>query len=422
MRFSPLVLYNMRVCILGGGLCGLTAASVLSNRCEVEVFEKEDSLGGCLSSFQTGRYSIERFYHHFFAGDESFIALAASLGLKDSLEWLRGTSGYYADGRLYPLNTPLEILRYPYLSLSEKARLFLLTLRSKRMDTGHLDEITAKDFILRECGEGVYRSFFRPLLVSKFGARENEVSAAWLVSRIAIRSNRGLSGERLGYIKGGFARLVDALRRRSEAKGCRIHTSSPVRSLEREGDGWSVNDMHFDQVISTIAPSELRRISGLDLPLIPYQGAASLLLGLSKDVAEGVYWLNMKDPSPYGAVITHTNFVPFERYGEHIVYLASYFNSDAGRDRERSMLADFMARFSLKEQDILWRRMAVEPNAGPVFVSGYRERIPAYAEKGLYLAGMFSRTNYPERSMEGSVRAAYEVTRLLEEKEEHGRH
>ncbi|MDH7593534.1 MAG: NAD(P)/FAD-dependent oxidoreductase [Methanomicrobiales archaeon] len=410
----------MRVCILGGGLCGLTAASALSNICEVEIFEKEDCLGGCLSSFRAETYSIERFYHHFFAGDESFIGLATYLGLKDSLEWLKGTTGYHADGRNYPLNTPLEILRYPYLSLSDKARLFLLTLKAKRMETELLDDITAKDFILRECGDGVYHSFFRPLLASKFGARANEVSAAWLVSRIAIRSNRGISGERLGYIKGGFVRLIDALRRDIEAKGGRIHVSSPVSSLERRGSGWTVNGIHFDRVISTIAPSELRRISGLDLPSIPYQGAASLMLGLSRDVTESVYWLNMKDPSPYGAVIAHTNFVPYERYGEHIVYLASYFEGNMGKDRERSMLADFMRRFSLKDEEVHWKRMAVEPNAGPVFISGYREKIPAFAERGLYLAGMFSRTNYPERSMEGSVKAALEVARILTEECGHG--
>jgi len=35
--------------------------------------------------------------------------------------------------------------------------------------------------------------------------------------------------------------------------------------------------------------------------------------------------------------------------------------------------------------------------------------IPEYSHGGLFMAGMFSLPNYPERSMEGAVRAGHEV-------------
>jgi protoporphyrinogen oxidase len=57
--------------------------------------------------------------------------------------------------------------------------------------------------------------------------------------------------------------------------------------------------------------------------------------------------------------------------------------------------------------------MAVEPFAGPVYTTGYRGHIPAYEEKGLFLAGMFSLANYPERSMEGSIIAGSEVANRI---------
>ena len=66
-------------------------------------------------------------------------------------------------------------------------------------------------------------------------------------------------------------------------------------------------------------------MGGPGLPHVPYQGAACMTLALERQVTEGIYWLNMKDAVPYGAVVAHTNFIPIERYGEHIVYLASYF-------------------------------------------------------------------------------------------------
>lgn len=403
----------MKVCIIGGGLAGMAAANRLKKRHEIDVYEKKSHLGGCLSSHHIEGYWIEQYYHHCFSGDQQLLSLLSELGIVDRLEWVRGTTGYYANRTIYPLNTPVEILRYPLLSVTDKARLALLTLRSKRMDPGTLDEITAKEFIIRHLGPRVYASFFEPLMRSKFGDHRDRVSAAWLIGRIAIRSNRGISGERLGYLKGGFQQLVNAL---SDKVGreCTIRLCDPVTTIEREPDGWRVNGRRYDAVVSTLPPHALVGYGGPDFPTLPYQGAACLTLGLDDEVTEGIYWLNMKDPGPYGAVITHTNFVPAERYGEHIVYLASYFIGNLPAGAGRLMRDHFCRTFSVPESSIHWERMAVEPLAGPVFTTGYRKLIPAYQTKGLFFAGMFSPSNYPERSMEGSIRAGYAAAAELE--------
>lgn len=406
----------MRICIIGGGLTGLTAAYHLGRDHEVDLYEKRRCLGGCVSSYEIGDYRIEEFYHHCFAGDSRLFSLMESLRIADRLEWLKGTSGYYADGILYPLNSPVEILRYPLLSFTDKIRLALLTMRAGKMDSTPLDEITARDFVVREIGERAYRSFFEPLLASKFGDRRDEVSAAWLVSRIAIRSNRGLSGERLGYLKGGFFTLIDAL---SDEVGrhCVIRLQDPATSLSREPDGWRVNGQRYDAVISTIPPHTVPGGVLSHLPVIPYQGAACMLLSLDHDVTSGIYWLNMKDPAPYGAVVAHTNFVPLERYGEHLVYLASYFQDTLPPRKDQAMLDDFCKRFHVQPGQIKWHRMAVDQFAGPLYTTGFRERVLPYQEKGLFLAGMFSGPNYPERSMEGAVCAGEEVAALLTRQE-----
>ena len=57
--------------------------------------------------------------------------------------------------------------------------------------------------------------------------------------------------------------------------------------------------------------------------------------------------------------------------------------------------------------------MAIDPCAGPVYTTGYRSLIPEYERNGLYMAGMFSKVNYPERSMEGSIRAGNEVAECI---------
>ena len=413
--FKP-ILQNptMKVCIIGGGLAGLCAALRLKGRHEVDLYEKKGHLGGCLCSYRIDDYWIEQFYHHCFSGDRNLLALFSELNIGDRLEWRKGTSGYYSQDTVYPLNTPLEILRYPLLSTTDKLRLALLTMRSKRTDVAGLDDITAHDYILSEVGQRAYESFFQPLLTSKFGAMSDKVSAAWLIGRIAIRSDRGLSGERLGYLKGGFQVFLDALTA-EVGRDCTIRLHDPVTLVSRNSEGWIVNGRRYDAILSTIPPQVLAPLGGPALPPVPYQGAACLTLGMEKECTNGVYWLNMKDPGPFGAVITHTNFVPFNWYGEHIVYLASYFSGTLPGQAGTLMRDVFCKRFSIPSSSIHWERLTVEPMAGPVFTTGYRKLIPQYQEKGFFFAGMFSPSNYPERSMEGSVSAGYNAAAAISE-------
>jgi protoporphyrinogen oxidase len=411
----------MRIGIIGGGLTGLVAANVLAGEHDIQLFEKMPFLGGCLSSYSIKDYQIERYYHHCFSGDNNLFTLLKNLDLLSSLEWKNGTTGYYSGKKIYPLNTPLEILKYPELSIIDKARLAWLTLTAKKTDMAVLDDIKAEQYIIDHLGRNVYISFFEPLLKSKFGERRKEVSAAWLLSRIAIRSNRGASGENLGYMKGGFSRLIETLGRSIEKKGGTICKQTPVESVSHKERIWTVNGDTFDAVISTIPPQEFRKIGGPVIPHIPYQGAACLTLGMDRDVSEGIYWLNMKDKAPYGAVVTHTNFITDGRYGEQIIYLASYFSGNVPANLNTTMIDDFCSRFSVSAGEIAWQRMAVDPFAGPVYSTGYKALIPAYEQEGFYMAGMFSRSNYPERSMEGSIRAGTEVANCITQRGSHER-
>jgi protoporphyrinogen oxidase len=401
----------MKIGVIGGGLTGLAAAHALAPEHDVDLFETMPYLGGCLSSYKIDDYWIERYYHHCFSDDHSLFALVDELGLSDKIEWKTGTTGYFAKDVIYPLNTPLQILKYPELSLIDKARLALLTIQAKKIDLKALDDVPANVYIINSLGKNIYTSFFEPLLKSKFGEHRNEVSAAWLISRIAIRSNRGVSGEHLGYLKGGFHVLVDALEHSIESKTGHVYKQHRVEKVSRKSEGWEIDGTFYDSVISTIPPQELTRLGGPEIPPVPYQGAACITLGMKREVTKGIYWLNMKDPAPYGAVVTHTNFIPRERYGEHIVYLASYYSGSCPANLDTKMLDDFCSRFSVAREEISWYRMAVDQWAGPVYTTGYYTLIPSYEQHGLFMAGMFSLPNYPERSMEGSIRAGNEVAK-----------
>lgn len=376
-----------------------------------------------------GIYHIEKYYHHIFEGDNELISLINELGLGNKLEWLRGLTGYYFNGKIYPMNTPFEILRA--LPLLDVIRLTWLVLKAKNInDTAPYDEITAKEWIIGTAGESVYENFFLSLLQSKFGDNKEKVSAAWLLGRVRIRSNRGAKGERLGYLRGGFHALIEAMAESIRKRGGVIRQGNVSKVEVAHGSvrGLVMGGEHIDcdRIISTAAPHILEkmidiRLSGIRLD-ISYQGTACALLGLSEKVMEDVYWLNIKENMPFGAVIEHTNFIPASDYGEHLMYVTSYFQNPESKlwkssDEEliELYLGGLEKLFPGFQEKVKWWRLRRDLDTAPVYEVGYRKKLLPYKTniKGLYLAGMFSEANYPERSMNGSVRAGFKCAEAV---------
>ncbi len=426
----------MTTVIIGGGLAGLAAAYRLAGRDEIILIEKEPELGGVASSYSiqtpylnTGIYHIEKYYHHIFAGDKELITLIEELGLSDKLEWLRGTTGYYFDGKIYPMNTPFEILKA--LPLMDVIRLTWLVLKARAIkDTTPFDDITAKEWIINTAGESVYNNFFLPLLQSKFGDNKEKVSAAWLLGRVRIRSNRGAKGERLGYMRGGFHALIEKMAENIRKKGGSIRQGNVSKIEVADGSVHGVvvdgKLVECDRIISTVAPHILEKITdtrllGLDLK-INYQGTACALFGLSERIMDDVYWLNIKDDVPFGAVIEHTNFIPASDYGEHLMYVTSYFqNPDSVLWKSGDEVVIELYLKGLEKlfpgfrEEVRWWRLRRDIDTAPVYETGYGKKLLPYATKikGLYLAGMFSEANYPERSMNGSIKAGFRCVQSI---------
>jgi protoporphyrinogen oxidase len=142
------------------------------------------------------------------------------------------------------------------------------------------------------------------------------------------------------------------------------------------------------------------------------------------------YWLNIADEAPFGALIEHTNFVPPERYGdEHLLYYASYVQStdeelwrmDDNEVRELWLdgIADMFPDFS--HDQVNWVEVSRNPRTAPIYERGYLDMVVPYdlgdaVADGLYYAGMASRAQYPERSLNGGIVAGYEAADALIER------
>lgn len=420
----------MRTIVIGGGLTGLSAAYFLCTHRgsdkdseEVILVEEEENLGGLANSYARGGYSIEKFYHHIFSDDVIIQQLIKELGLLEKLEWRIGTTGYYINGKIHRLNTPLEILKFDYLSFFDKVLLAKAVLSARRLkDPLVFDEFPATKWVIEKTNRSVYENFFEPLFKSKFGSY-NSISAAWLLSRIKLRSNRTFKGERLGYLRGGFQQLVDKMAEKIESQGCELRTGCKVKELAIEnnkvtGVNTSEGFIASDSVIVT-TPSLTKTLS---INKIKYQNTICALFGTERSLMDGIYWLNIKAEVPFGAIIEHTNFVPRADYGENLFYVVSYVHEkdpiwrrsdeevvDLYLDGIAKMFPDF------HREDVKWCGLAKKKYTAPIYELGYKNNILPYSShiKGLYLAGMFSSPNYPERSMNGAIRAGFECAEVI---------
>ena len=442
--------------IVGAGIAGLAAAYRLQEHGhEVRVFEASEQVGGLAAVYETSGDPIEQFYHHLSKSEETIVELAADLGLGEDVEWRIGKNAYYVDGIVHPMDTPWQILAYPYLSVYDKFRLGMLVLgidirggvpsRETYDDFTDFEDVPIEEFLLDHTTRGVFENFFLPLLEAKFGNRWEDVSAAWLLGRVQFRGERNiLRGEILGYLDGGFGRLLDAL---VEAVGPEnIHTGTRVtnivtedRTLSGDNNQSAVEDgtssatqlvtatrdgatvrHDVDGVVVATMPNVLETLTGYTCD-IEFQGTVCSVLSLSESLLD-TYWLNIADDAPFGVLIEHTNFVPPERYGgEHLVYAASYVQErddelwNMGDEELESLwLGGIEELFPAFERDsVNWIRTARNPRTAPIYERGYLDMVVPYdlseaVADGVYYAGMASNAQYPERSLNGGIVAGFE--------------
>jgi protoporphyrinogen oxidase len=426
------------VAVVGGGLTGLVAADrLLAAGRRVTVFEKYPEAGGLVGTFLAGGERLECYYHHLFTSDVDFVSLAGELGLAGEIEWLSPEMGFFSGGKLYRFGTPGSLLAFSPLGVAGRLQFVLSTLALRGIsDWRSLEGETAAGWF-RARGYGrAWEVVWAPLLAQKYGRRAEEVSLVWLWGKIALRSrsrNRSGLGESLGYMRGSFGRVIDALVTRIREQGGEIVPARPVRLLRRGAGGFDVEtaagSRPFPTVLSTVAIPELLRLAP-ELPgetralwsTIAYGHALCPVLELDRPLSR-FYWTNVGEAGmPFGGVIEHTNYIPKERYGgRHVVYVSDYVLPDDPKWRMRdeelwALYEPGLERFSreFRKASVLSRRIFRAEYAQPIVTPHYSRVVPGIRTPlpGLYSAAMAQ--IYPEdRGQNYAVRMGREAAETI---------
>jgi protoporphyrinogen oxidase len=425
--------------VIGGGFAGLAAALRLAQAgFDVTLWEK-GRLGGQAATFEVANTRLEIFYHHLFQSDTSIAALANEIGIGDRLMWLPSNVGYFADGRIYPLNGALDLLKLGCIPFIDRVRLGLVTAYLQKVkDWKKYETVTAHEWLSRALGKRAYDKTLGAQLRAKFGSYYDKIPMVWFWGKIWLRttSRRSpLDQEKLGYFDGSFQVMVDALVDACTRAGVTI-VRSGLTSIEQAGDGrWTATQDDgtgtkiVDIALATV-PSNIFQKIAPELPpeyvaklnQLEYEAAVVAILELDRPLSD-VYWLNVADDDlPFTGVIEHTNFIDPAKYdGKRYVYLSKYMEPDhpyftMSQDEIVSAYVPHLKKINPNFETSWITNTWVyrERAAQPIIPMRYSERIPDHRTplNNLYLAN--TTQIYPEdRGTNYSVRLGEDIAKMI---------
>jgi protoporphyrinogen oxidase len=399
---------NRSVGIVGGGILGLTAAyRLLQEGVEVTLFERSNDLGGLVGSFDFAGRPADRFYHVILPTDDRVRGLAGEVGLGAEFQFRPTLTGFFDDGGLSSMSTLREFATFPLLAPHDRARLAAFVLRCQRTKNGDaLDETPLLDWLRRTCGKRTVERLWLPLLDSKFDGRYDDLPATYLWARTKRMSRtRDASGrELMGWLQGGYQRLIDALVEQIRYLGGTIRAGVTVDAIagsSRRVEGVVVDGVFesFDQVLCTLLPPQAERLMPTDVAALApdhcrYLGVICVIARVEHSVSP-YYTLNITDRRiPLTTVVETTHVVDPAFAGGHLVYAAKYVDpghADLSRpaaDVERDYL-DYTTRIFPRLERGAIQAVSVQRArmVEPIHLLGGRRRIPSmFPVNGLAMA------------------------------------
>ena len=432
---------GMRIGIVGGGIAGMVAAVRLCKAgAKVTLMERAGKLGGLAGAFEIGEGQwIEKYYHFICKPDHAYFEMMRELGIENRLRWVTTKMGLYYRGEVHTLGDPVSLFRFPHLGFADKVRFARATLLAKlRGSTGwrKVEDVLAREWLIREYGPRSYEVLYRPLLEQKFREHANRLSAAWILARVyRLGNSRTVTGkERVGYLEGGTQAYVDALERTIVGLGGEIRVNAAVEEVLAENgsvsgvscDGAAIP---FDSVLSTVpipfANGLFRRFDGpyfQNLRSLEYIGVRVMVLRLARRLTP-YFWLNVSDPGmEIAGVIEYTNLNPCSYLGgDSIVYIPQYLPAEHPLYRmpEEELLDLYCGYLSGIRKDfrkdwIKECRVFGDRYAQPICGLGFSAHIPPMRApvRGLYLTDSYQ-LHPDDRTVSNSTALGNDAARLI---------
>ncbi len=436
-----------KIAVIGAGFTGLTTALRLAQAGhDVTLMERAENLGGLASGFtlDSGQ-PLERAYHFTYKTDTENQKLAKELGVADKLKFHPSSIGTFYDGKVYPLMTPIDLLKFPGLTFIQKIRTGVVALYLQRVRNWQkLTKITAMDWLTKYNGEAATKVIWEPLLKGKFSEEHyRDVTMAWLWGRIHVRQvskDKGEVVEKLGYFDGSWSVLVDGYEKKLRELGVTIKTSTTLEEINYDAKGQKPyvvvkgKKHSFDRIVTTTPSNVLARLTANcsqmtkkyadNLNSIPYLDAV-LMVFTSKQKLSDYYWHQFSDKNaPFLVLLDLTNLTQDadETYdGNHVYYIGAYpaKGEELFKQSDKQITADWYDGVrkmfpEFDESQVQEAHVFKYIDAQHIVTIGYEELIPDYQTPipGVYLSN-FTQIFPEDRGINFAIREGEKVANIV---------
>lgn len=273
----------MNISILGGGLSGIALAYFLQDdeRIErIDIWEKEDGIGGLCRSIRKNGYTYDIGPHILFSKDKEMLNLMLSV-LKEKNDLRRSNQIIYKGRNVqYPFENDLS-------KLPEDDRNYCVQSFENNPYRNYVPD-NMLQFFLKTFGEGITNTYLRPYN-EKIWKYDPAFMDTQMVERIPQPTDdeirRSAAGETVdGYVhqlyfhfprEGGIEAVVKGFEKRLGEK-CHIHLSALVEKVARTDVGF------------IITAEGVENRAGIVVSTMPIQELCAVYEGMNEDIADNV--------------------------------------------------------------------------------------------------------------------------------------
>jgi phytoene dehydrogenase-like protein len=331
------------IIIVGGGLAGLTAATILARSGKkVVLIEKASAVGGRARTqnqqgflFNLGPHAL---YKH---GIAASIYQELSISFSGREPKLDG--GFiYSEDRLQAMPlSPLSLLRSPTFTWAEKWEMIRILLRMSKLNPQDLAGQTLERWLAEN---GRYHKV-EQFLQSVFRLTSYCADIELLDAGLALTQFQFSLGG-VYYLDGGWQTLVDELVRVAQEFGAEILTDQTVKQVNYEDTFHRIEleggcQISGDRLILAIAPETVNRLLGLDLQTVPIRLACLDVALRHLPMPQRRFVLGLEQPLYYSV---HSAYSALAPQGGSLVHVARYLrhDEDIKSDRIRHELEAFL--------------------------------------------------------------------------------
>lgn len=424
----------MRIGILGGGLTGLTLATLLQKYHDVEVLEASSSPGGLCRSFETNGFRGDYGGHILFSKDKDALAFLLNILQKNVHEVRRENRILYKEIFVkYPFENDLASL-----PAEERYNCLYNFLYNSSDSDG---PVNLKEWIYSTFGKGIAEKYLLPYNQKIWKTLPEKLSISW-VERIpkppkedVIKSALGIPTE--GYthqlyfyypISGGIEALISAM-----AKNITIINNFRVISIHHNSSGWTAQNergesCQYDQIVSTIPIFELfDAVEQVDpyihslVRKLRYNSIIVVLVCLSTPRRYNFSAIYVPDTNTIFHRICYMDYFSNQNSPEGCSSILAEITTnnkddvaEMSEDQIRNVVVDNLVRLGLIDRkDVIDVCMKKQEYGYVVNDLEYEERlrtIHSYLNQiGLPFCGRFAEFRY--LNMDACVRSAFEVVR-----------